>query len=180
MNSTRVVVVVMALMAVVASPATAKFKTTVTKSEDFERAELSRVAVVTVECYKTVDCSEIERKIYAEALKLKVRFQLIPEKTVRDALFSQGHTEYNSELRQVLVRELDLDGLIELKIPFAEKGDGYGGIKGSEVKVELLLIRPSGEILMHGVGTGRPKNVVTSPERVAGNLVEKILKEAFK
>jgi hypothetical protein len=32
---------------------------------------------------------------------------------------------------------------------------------------------------MHGTGTGRPRNVVTSPERVAGNVVEKILERAF-
>ena len=180
MTRTRAILGLTALMIVVAPLTMAAFKTTVTKSEDFEQAELSRVAVVTVECDRTVDCSAVERKIYTEVQRLKVRFQLVPESTVRGTLFSHGHTEYSSDLRSTVASELDLDGLIELKIPFAERGDGYGGRRGSQVKAELLLIRPSGKILMHAVGTGRPKNVVTSPERVAGNLVEKILREAFK
>ncbi|MCH9651678.1 MAG: hypothetical protein K0U98_25855 [Deltaproteobacteria bacterium] len=182
MTSVRIKVALgtMAVLFLGALPAAAAFRTTVTKSDDFKQVELSRVAVVTAECYKTVDCSAIERKVYAEALKMKVRFKVVPESRVRDSLFSQGHTKYNIDLRQALADSLDLDGLIELRIPFAEKGDGYGGRKGSEVKVELLLIRPDGGILIHGVGTGRPANVVTSPERVAGNLVEKILKKAFE
>lgn len=169
----------LALALTVPSSVLAGFKTTVTKSDNFEGAELTRVAVVTVECYMTVDCSGVERKVYAEAFKMKLGFEIIPESKVREALLALGHTEYSSDLKETLAAQLGLDGLIELKIPFAEKGDGYGGQKGSKVKVELLLVRPDGEILIHSVGTGRPKNVVTSPERVAGNLVERMLKEVF-
>jgi hypothetical protein len=33
---------------------------------------------------------------------------------------------------------------------------------------------------MHAVGTGRPLNVMSSPERVAGTVIENILREAWK
>ena len=98
MNIIRLVVLmVMTTVLVGTSTATAAFRTTVTKSENFEQvAEFSRVAVVTVECYKVVDCSAIERKVFLEALKLKLPFKITPERIVRNALFSLGHTEYNT------------------------------------------------------------------------------------
>lgn len=180
MPSIRILIVFSALVMLPTTTLLAAFRTTVTKSEDFEQAVISRVATVTLECDRTVDCAAIERKVNNEARKLKLPFQLVIERLVRQALFSQGHTEYTPEVRASLAAELEVDALIELKIPFAERGEGFGGRRGSQVTVELFLVRPNGEILLHAVGTGRPKNVVTAPERVAGNLVERILKKAFK
>ena len=65
-------------------------------------------------------------------------------------------------------------------MPFAKKGSGWGGNEKSQVTVEMTLVRPTGAILLHGVGNGRPLNVVSSPERVAGNVIEKLFEEAFR
>jgi len=158
----------------------AKWQINVVVAEDFDVTDLEKIAIVTVECAEVVECSAIERKAYREAMTMRLGFRIATEKQVREALFSGGHTEYSTELRGFLVEELGLDGVLELKIPFAKRGEGYGGRRGSEAKVEMVLVNPEGAILLHGVGVGRPKLVVTSPERVAGNVVERLLEKAFK
>lgn len=163
----------------VAVPAQAKFKATVTKAEGFDAETVSKVVVVTRQCHAVVDCSAIERKIAAEIHALDLPFTPVPELLVRQFLFDRGTTELTKELRTELAEEFGADALLEVSVPYAEKGDGFGGRRGSQVKVEIYLVRPGGEILVHGVGTGRPKNVVSGPERVAGNIAERILKKAF-
>lgn len=164
---------------ILAPPASAAFRTTVTKADNFP-TDLARIAVVTVGCDEAIDCSKIEQKAQLEIGRLGIGLTVVPEAVVRRSLFAQGHTRYKADLRSALAEEFELDAILELAIPFAAIGDGYGGKRGSEVKVEMVLIRPDGEVLLHGVGTGRPLNVVTSPERVAGNVVEKLMAKAFK
>lgn len=164
---------------VLALPVSAAFRTTVTKAENFP-SDLAKIAVVTVECGEVVDCSKIEQKAQLEIGRLAIGLTVVPEVVVRRSLFAHGQTKYTTDLRGVLAEEFELDAILELSIPFAVIGDGYGGQRGSEVKVEMVLVRPDGEVLLHGVGTGRPMNVVTSPERVAGNVVEKLMEKAFR
>ena len=167
------------LMLFAASPLAAGFKTTVTAAKNFMDG-VDRIAVVTTECDEVVGCSKIEEKAQAEITRLGVGFTVVPEHQVREYLFSRGLTRYSPELRGELAVEFELDAILELKIPFAVKGDGFAGRRSSEATVEMMLVRPGGEILLHGVGTGRPNNVVTSPERVAGNVVEKLFEKAFR
>jgi hypothetical protein len=51
------------------------------------------------------------------------------------------------------------------------------GWKGSEAKVRIRLVKPTGEILMVGEGTGRARNTLSSPENIA-RTAERILKQA--
>jgi hypothetical protein len=43
----------------------------------------------------------------------------------------------------------------------------------------LRLVRPTGEILFLGEGTGRPKNILSSPEKAGGEVAERIFAEVF-
>lgn len=170
--SWRVCLAILALCA--ALPAGAAFRVTVTGVDRLEEARPSKVAVVTVECADALDCHAIERKVLLEARKLELGFEIVPENVVRDLLFDHGFTAYSPERRELLERELGVDALFELHVPFGVKGDGFAGRRSSEAKIELFVVEPQGGILLHGVGTGRPNNVVSSPERVAGNIVERI------
>jgi hypothetical protein len=164
-----------------AGQAHAAIKATVTKSKDLKLDELRIVAVVTTQCHEVMDCANLERRIADELSNIAgITFRTVPESAQREFLFSKGATEYTPELREALAVHFEVDAFMELSIPFAEKGDGPFGQRKSRVKVELRLTKLDGGILLHGVGTGRPLNVVTSPERVAGNVVEEILEEAFK
>lgn len=169
------------LLALTAGQASAGFKTTVTKSKDFHLDKVSKVAIVTTQCHEAMDCANLERRVAKELGQIKaVTFRVVPEALQRDFLFSQGATEYSPELRSLLADQFEVDAFMELSIPFAEKGAGFGGNQPSKVKVELRLTGLDGNILLFGIGTGRPLNVVTSPERVAGNVVEAIIKDAFR
>ena len=162
-----------------AFPAHAKFNATVTKAPSFDPASVSKVLVVTRQCHEVVDCSEIERQIVGAVVELGSPFGTVPEVAVREHLFAEGVLEYDPEMRQDLAEHFGADAVMELVVPFAERGDGFGGRRRSSVKIEIYLLRPDGAILFHGTGTGRPKNVVSGPERVSGNIVEEILEEVF-
>jgi hypothetical protein len=56
----------------------------------------------------------------------------------------------------------------------------HGGSQRSEDKLTLRLVRPTGEILFVGEGIGRPKNTISSPEKAAGEVAERIFEKAFK
>lgn len=161
------------------APAEAAFRVTVTKGEGFSKDAVSRVAVVTHGCTEVVDCSNIERRTISELAGLKLPFEIVPEVVVRRLYFDHGIEEYTAETRAFLIEELKLDGLIELSIPFAQRGAGFGGRHRSESRVEAELLHPDGTILFRGIGTGRPKNVVSSPEKVTANLVKRIFKEVY-
>ena len=169
------------VLLIVASSSQAAFRTTVTKSKHFKMADLKKVAIVTTQCHDEIDCANLERRVIGELRKIKkVTFKQVPESDLREFLFAKGSVAYTPELRDAIVEEFGIDAFIEIKVPFAEKGDGFGGIVSSKVKVELTITKPGGAILLYGVGVGRPNNVVSSPERVVGNVVEDIIEEAFK
>lgn len=169
-----------ALMAVLASEALlASTKVTVTAPSGFA-AGISRIALVTPACAPQLDCPEVIKRVTSTMnAELRLGFEIVADSLVREELLKMGATEFKSEHREALAHALNLNALLEIDIPFAERGDGYGGRQGSETKVDVRLVRPSGEILMSGTGFGRPMNVVTSPERVADRTVKEILEKAF-
>lgn len=167
------------LLLLLAAPLAAGFKTTVTGIDDW-RDGVETVAIVVTECAEQVGCAELVQEAQQRLVAMEPGFAVVPERSVREFLFSQGHTAYAPELRELLAEEFGLDAILELKVPFAKKGSGWGGNEKSQVTVEMTLVRPTGAILLHGVGNGRPLNVVSSPERVAGNVVEKLFEEAFR
>ena len=140
---------------------------------------IERIAVVTTECEPSLDCARVEEKVRLELVKMASGFAVAQENQVREYLFGEGHLHYTSDLREALAEQFELDAILEVSIPHAVKGDGFGGQDSSEARVEILLVKPTWQILLHGVGTGRPNNVVTAPERVAGNVIEKIFEKAF-
>ncbi|MEM9554590.1 MAG: hypothetical protein AAGC60_10045 [Acidobacteriota bacterium] len=170
----------LALSLLVVAPASAKFSATVTKAKAYDPSAIAKVAVITTECHEVVDCGRLERRIVIEAQEMPVSFTVVPEEEVREFLFAEGHLSFTPELRGVIAEAFGIDAFLELRVPFAERGDGFAGNRRSSVKIELLLTKVDGAILLHGVGTGRPLNVVSSPERVAGNVVEEIFMQAFE
>lgn len=159
----------------------ASFKVTVTAPTPLDELDLQRVVFVTVDCAPELDCADIERRALVEVQKLEAPFTVVPEAKVRALLFEQGLTSYDPELRAELAEALEVDAFFEIEVPFSEKGSGpFMGNKSSRATVELTVVTPDGKILLHGVGAGRPKNVVSSPERVAGNVIERILAEALE
>lgn len=162
------------------SPLMASTKVTVTAPTGFAEG-VKRVALVTSTCAPQLDCPDVLRRVAATIkTELKLDLQIVSDSAVREALFKMGATEYSEQYRADLAKSLEIDALFEIQIPFAERGDGYGGRQGSESKVDLRLVKPSGEILMSGTGFGRPRNVVTSPERVADRTIKEMLEKAFK
>lgn len=158
----------------------ASTKVTVTAPEGLAEG-IVKVALVSVECAPQLDCpSVLERVTATIRAELKLALKIAHGPSVREALFKLGATDYTESHREDLAKALSLDAILEIRIPFAERGDGYGGRQGSESKVELRLVKPSGEILMSGTGFGRPMNVVTSPERVADRTIKLILEKAFR
>ena len=53
-------------------------------------------------------------------------------------------------------------------------------VRRSEVKITLRLVRPTGEILFLGEGIGRPMNTLSSPEKAAGEVAERVFEKVFK
>lgn len=133
---------------------------------------------MTVACHEALHCGRIEDRVQLEVADLGRGLIVVPPVTVRAALFRHGVTAYDPELRAELAAELDVDALVELDVPFGEKG--VVGERGSQVKVELRLVSPAGAILAHGVGTARIRNTLTGPERAAGNVVAALLAKVFR
>jgi hypothetical protein len=182
MSRTRNALVFVALALVAATPALAGFQETITKGEGFpaDPRELGRIAIFVTECDPALDCSRLVAFAIQETADSDVGITVVPETSVRQALFSAGKTAYEPEMREALMEELELGGVLEIHVPHAERSDGFGGRTKSQVKVEMVLLGPDGSVLMHAVGTGRPLNVMSSPERVAGTVIENILREAWK
>ena len=172
--------VFVALVLLGAGTLEASTKVTVTAPEGFADG-IVRVALVAAECAPELDCPSVLARL-ASTMKgeLKLPLKIVDDGAVRTALFKKGATDYSESHRAELAEALSLDAIFEIRIPFAERGDGWGGRQGSESKVELRLVKPSGEILMSGTGFGRPVNVVTSPERVADRTLKEILEKAFE
>jgi hypothetical protein len=155
----------------------AAFKTSVNTKPGF-RDPLS-VAVVVAQCQPSMDCADLGGRGAAAVAAVMKEWKVIPSARSRQALFEQGKEVYSVEDRESLVALLNADALLEVVVQSAATGDGYGGMRGSEVNLLIRLVRPDGELLLQGSGTGRPMNVVTSPERVGATVIEKILKDAL-
>lgn len=172
-------VAVLLLAGAVAS-ATAAFRNTLTKSERFDKNKIQRIALVTVDCHEVVDCANMERRAHVDTAQAKLPFKIVAETSLRTFLFDRGETSYRRELLPELAKEFDLSAVAEISVPFAERGDGFGGRRRSSVKVELVLLDPEGRILLTGTGTGRPLNVVSGAEKVAARAVKELLEDAFQ
>jgi hypothetical protein len=171
-------VILVALLALAAVPARADFDVDVTAQPGFADG-LTRVAVVAVQCHESVDCAQVEDAAAEELSERKPPFEVLPPARVRDALFAAGASSLTDELRVSILSSLAVDAVLELRVHFANRGDGFGGRRRSEVRVEVRLVSTDGKLLLNARGTGRPKNVVSGTERVAATVVEKILLEAF-
>ena len=160
------------------APARADFDVDVNAPRDFA-AGLARVAVVAVDCHDAVDCNEVEDAAAEELTNVAPGFAVVPPQAIRDELFARGATSLSAELRPAVLEKVGADAVFEVRVPFANRGDGFGGRRRSEVRVEVRLVGLDGTLRMSGRGTGRPKNVVSGTERVAATVIEKILARAF-
>ena len=168
----------MALLAALVTAGRADFDAEVTAPKGFA-AGLTRVAVIAVQCHEAVDCHQVEDAAAEELNTLRPGFEVVPTSAMREELFARGATEMTPELRGSVLEKLGADGVLEIRVPFASRGDGFGGRRRSEARVELRLVGPDGTLRMSGRGSGRPKNVVSGTERVASTVIEHILAKAF-
>jgi hypothetical protein len=157
-----------------AGPAHGATKVSVTRTSVYDPTGLHRVAVVTADCHEQLNCREVENAAIV-ALTHAGR-TVVAGSLVHEWLLSAGHTHYEPELRQEILEHFDLDAVLELSIPHADRSRYT---RSSQVKVEVAVVSGSGAILAHGSGTGRPLNRVSGPERVAGNVVEDLVGRMF-
>jgi len=169
---------VLALLTLGVTDVQADFDAEVTAPAGFAD-DLTRVAVIAVSCHESVDCNQVEDSAAAALVDRGVAFRVVPPSRVREETFSRGVDTLSGELRAEVFDELGVDGVLEIRVPFADRGDGFGGRRRSEVRVEVRLVTRDGTLRMSGRGSGRPKNVVSGTERVAGTVLEKILRKAF-
>ena len=174
----RRLLTVAALVGLSATAARADFDAEVTAPKDFA-AGLTRVAVIAVECHDAVDCHQVEDAAAEELTNVNPGFAVVPTSAIRDELFARGATSLTPELRAPILEKLGADAVFEIRVPFANRGDGFGGRRRSEARVEVRLVTPEGALRMSGRGSGRPKNVVSGTERVASTVIEHILAKAF-
>ncbi|MCB1055267.1 MAG: hypothetical protein KDD11_07105 [Acidobacteria bacterium] len=163
--------------ALLAAPAMARFQFNVTRSPDFDPAALERVLVVTAECHESLDCRRLEREVANELIKLHRPFRVLFGEDVYSELLRTGHERYSTDLRETLAQAFDADALLEISAPHA--APGMATRRRSEIKITLRLVRPAGQILFLGEGTGRPKNTVSSPEKAGGEVAERVFEDVF-
>lgn len=161
-----------------ASPTIAGFNVDVTKAPGFDPLSIAKVVVVLAECHEALDCRRLEREVAAELTKARPGLQAVVGDSVYSELLRLGKEQYAIDLREQIATATGADSLLELSAPHASPG--MATRKRSEVKLSLRLVRPSGEILFTGQGTGRPKNTLSSPEKAAGEVAERIFEEVFK
>jgi hypothetical protein len=178
MTMRRTLALLLTCCALGALPAAADFDVDVTAPPGFADG-LTRVVVLAVECHESVDCGQVEDRIAEELGNVKAPFEVVEPKKVREELFALGHADYDEAVRAALLEKLGVDGVLELRVPFANRGDGPGGRRRSEVQLSLRLVTVDGALRLNARGSGRPLNVVSGTERVAGTVVEHILAEAF-
>lgn len=175
MDTRRLLIAATILLAGVAE---ARTNLSIHQPSGFDATEIQRVAIVVSDCHEVVDCHEVTRQA-AEAFRLRSDLSVVLPNRTRDFLFENGSTAYDAELRGALFEEFGLDALVELEIPFAERGDGFGGTRRSSLRVDVTLVSEDGRILMSATGTRRPKNVVSGPERVLGKILEEFVDRVF-
>lgn len=174
----RVAALAMIVVLSCAAPALAGFNVNVTKAPGFDPSSLSKVVVVISECHEALDCRRLEREVAAELTKAQPRLAAVVGDAVYSQLLGLGKERYSVELREQLATALGADALLELSAPHASPG--MAARTRSEVKLTLRLVRPSGEILFVGDGTGRPKNTLSSPEKAAGEVAERVFEQVFR
>lgn len=173
----RVAVLAMVVLSC-AGLALAGFNVNVTKAPGFDPAALSKVVIVMSECHEALDCRRLEREVAAELTKAQPRLGTVVGDPVYSQLLGLGKERYSVDLREQLATAVGADALLELSAPHASPG--MATRKRSEVKLSLRLVRPSGEILFVGDGTGRPTNTLSSPEKAAGEVAERVFEEVFR
>ena len=174
----RVASIAMILALACAAPALAGFNVNVTKAPGFDPSSLSKVVVVITECHEALDCRRLEREVAGELTKAQLRLGVVVGDSVYSQLLGLGKERYSVDLREQLATALGADALLELSAPHASPG--MATRKRSEVKLTLRLVRPSGEILFVGDGTGRPTNTLSSPEKAAGEVAERVFEQVFR
>jgi hypothetical protein len=167
-----------ALLALAVGTARADFNVEVTAPPGFADG-LTRVVVIAVACHESVDCAQVEDTVAEELANNKPPFKIVPPGELRKELFARGATAWSEDLRPAVLEKLQADGVFEIRVPFANRGDGFGGRRRSEVRVEVRLVTRDGALRLSGRGSGRPQNVVSGTERVAGTVIEKILEKVF-
>lgn len=161
-----------------AALALAGFNVNVTKAPGFDPSSFSKVVVVMTECHEALDCRRLEREVAAELARAQIRLRIVVGDPVYSQLLGLGKERYSMELREPLSNAVGADAVLELSAPHASPG--MATRKRSEVKLSLRLVRPTGEILFVGDGTGRPTNTISSPEKAAGEVAERVFAEVFQ
>lgn len=168
--------VVLALaIAVAASPVFAAFTAEATTRPGL--ANVKRAILVTTTCHELFNCADVERRVFSDLLRLKAPFKVVTPELVRGKLLDLGVETYSAELRPKLTGEFSADAVIELELVHGQARSL--GRRGSDVTVKMRIVSPTGEILMLGQGTGRAINTVSSPESIAQETYERIIKKAF-
>jgi hypothetical protein len=174
----RVAALAMIVVLSCAALALAGFNVNVTKAPGFDPASVSKVVVVMTECHEALDCRRLEREVAAELTKAQLRLKVVVGDPVYSQLLGLGKERYSVDLREQLASAVGADTLLELSAPHASPG--MATRKRSEVRLTLRLVLPTGEILFVGDGSGRPTNTLSSPEKAAGEVAERVFEEAFR
>jgi hypothetical protein len=161
-----------------AALAVAGFNVNVTKAPGFDPASVSKVVIVMSECHEALDCRRLEREVAAELTKARPGLAMVVGDPVYSQLLGLGSERYSVDLRERLATAVGADAVLELSAPHASPG--MAARKRSEVKLTLRLVRSTGELLFVGDGTGRPKNTISSPEKAAGEVAERVFAEVFQ
>ena len=140
-------------------------------------ADVKKAILVTVRCHELFNCDDVERRVLADFIRLKVPFSIVAPTLVQSKLLDLGVEDYSVEMRSRLAEAFEANALVELELLHGEARSL--GRSGSEVAVKMRIVAPSGEILMIGSGAGRAINTVSAPESIAQETFERILKKAF-
>lgn len=167
--------IVAALVLVFPSFSEAAYKVSFTAAEGFPSG-LNKVAIVTVDCHEMLNCREIERRLGLDLRALVPGFWVATDNDVHEALFNLGEASYDESIRSELCESLGADAVIELEVPYGEKG--VYGQNTTKSKVFVKIVSRDGQILLTGEGSGRGSTVST-PEGVATKTARKLLKEAL-
>jgi hypothetical protein len=159
-------------------PCLAGFKAEVTLGAGFKPDAVSKVVVVSTECHEALDCRRIEREVAAELTRAQPGIAVTVGDPVYSELLRTGKERYATDLREPIANTFGADSILEVSAPHA--APGMATVRRSEVKITLRLVRPTGEILFLGEGIGRPMNTLSSPERAAGEVAERVFEKVFE
>ena len=167
--------------------ATAGFQIDVTTADGWTEG-LDRIAIVTEECADSMNCRDVEERLalqvqnawrkHAKIAPGERGIQIVRPAEITEALMKAGLTEYDPDLQDELIRELDVNALMVIKVPSGRKGQSGFTARGSEAKVDLHITNGD-SLLLVGSGSGRARNTLTSPEKVAATIGEKIFEKAL-